>query len=103
MGIRSSSMTATGRGFQAVMSRYTDPKITVIILTNLALCRTERLGHTVAGLVERQTETLCGIDTRQPTADDRQLQKLSGRRRGPAVTRSVRSATPRGPSWCRRP
>ncbi len=40
------------QGFQAVMSRYTKPKITVIILTNLALCRTERLAHTVAGLVD---------------------------------------------------
>jgi hypothetical protein len=40
------------QGFQAVMSRYTDPKITVILLTNLALCRTERLAHTVAGLVD---------------------------------------------------
>jgi CubicO group peptidase (beta-lactamase class C family) len=40
------------QGFQAVMSRYTAPKITVIILTNLALCRTERLAHTVAGIVD---------------------------------------------------
>ena len=40
------------QGFQAVMSRYTDEKLTVILLTNLALCRTERLGHTVAGLVD---------------------------------------------------
>jgi CubicO group peptidase (beta-lactamase class C family) len=40
------------QGFQAMMSRYTDEKLTVILLTNLALCRTERLGHTVAGLVE---------------------------------------------------
>ena len=40
------------QGFQAVMSRYTDERLTVIVLTNLALCRTERLGHTVAGLVD---------------------------------------------------
>jgi CubicO group peptidase (beta-lactamase class C family) len=40
------------QGFQAVMSRYTDERLTVILLTNLALCRTERLGHTVAGLVD---------------------------------------------------
>ncbi len=40
------------QGFQAVMSRYTDEKLTVILLTNLALSRTERLGHTVAGLVD---------------------------------------------------
>jgi CubicO group peptidase (beta-lactamase class C family) len=40
------------QGFQAVMSRYADQRLTVIVLTNLALCRTERLGHTVAGLVD---------------------------------------------------
>jgi CubicO group peptidase (beta-lactamase class C family) len=40
------------QGFQAVMTRYADEKLTVILLTNLALCRTERLGHTVAGLVD---------------------------------------------------
>lgn len=40
------------QGFQAVMSRYTAPKVTVILLTNLALCRTERLAHTVAGIVD---------------------------------------------------
>lgn len=40
------------QGFQAVMSRYADQRLTVILLTNLALCRTERLGHTVAGLVD---------------------------------------------------
>jgi len=40
------------QGFQAVMSRYVDKKLTIILLTNLSLCRTERLGHTVAGLVD---------------------------------------------------
>jgi CubicO group peptidase (beta-lactamase class C family) len=40
------------QGFQAVMSRYVDKKLTIILLTNLALCRTERLGHTVAGLID---------------------------------------------------
>jgi CubicO group peptidase (beta-lactamase class C family) len=40
------------QGFQAVMSRYVDNKLTVILLTNLSLCRAERLGHTVAGLVD---------------------------------------------------
>ena len=40
------------QGFQAVMSRYVDKKLTVILLTNLALCRTERLSHAVAGLVD---------------------------------------------------
>jgi CubicO group peptidase (beta-lactamase class C family) len=40
------------QGFQAVMSRYVDRRLTVILLTNLSLCRTERLAHTVAGLVD---------------------------------------------------
>jgi CubicO group peptidase (beta-lactamase class C family) len=40
------------QGFQAVMSRYVDRRLTVILMTNLALCRTERMGHTVAGLVD---------------------------------------------------
>jgi Beta-lactamase len=40
------------QGFQAVMSRYVDKKLTVILLTNLSLCRTERLAHTVAGFID---------------------------------------------------
>jgi CubicO group peptidase (beta-lactamase class C family) len=40
------------QGFQAVMSRYADRRLTVILLTNLSLCRAERLAHTVAGLVD---------------------------------------------------
>jgi hypothetical protein len=40
------------QGFQAVMSRYVDKKLTIILLTNLSLCRTLRLGHTVAGLID---------------------------------------------------
>jgi len=44
------------QGFQAVMSRYVDEKLTIILLTNLSLCRTERLGHTVAGLIDPDLE-----------------------------------------------
>src|SRR5882762_8709320 len=40
------------QGFQAVMSRYVDKKLTIILLTNLSLCRTERLAHAVAGLID---------------------------------------------------
>jgi CubicO group peptidase (beta-lactamase class C family) len=40
------------QGFQAVMSRYIDKKLTVIVLTNLSLCRTEQLGHAVAGFID---------------------------------------------------
>jgi len=44
------------QGFQAVMSRYVDKKLTVILLTNLSLCRTERMAHTVAGLIDPDLE-----------------------------------------------
>lgn len=40
------------QGFQAVMSRYVDKRLSIILLTNLSLCRAERLGHTVAGLID---------------------------------------------------
>jgi CubicO group peptidase (beta-lactamase class C family) len=40
------------QGFQGVMSRYLDKKLSIILLTNLSLCRTERLAHTVAGLYD---------------------------------------------------
>src|SRR5882762_7578119 len=40
------------QGFQAVMSRYVDRKLTIILLTNVSLCRTERLAHAVAGLID---------------------------------------------------
>lgn len=51
-GLRVIEYDGNWQGFQAVMSRYADRRLTVILLTNLALCRTERLGHTVAGLVD---------------------------------------------------
>ena len=41
------------QGFQGVMSRYVDKKLSIILLTNLSLCRTERMAHTVAGLYDR--------------------------------------------------
>jgi CubicO group peptidase (beta-lactamase class C family) len=44
------------QGFQAVMSRYAERRLTIILLTNLSLCRTERLAHTVAGLVDPTLE-----------------------------------------------
>jgi CubicO group peptidase (beta-lactamase class C family) len=37
------------QGFQAAMARYQDRHLTVIVLTNLALCRVQRIAHTVAG------------------------------------------------------
>ncbi len=40
------------QGFQAAMARYPDRGLTVIVLTNLSLCRAQQLAHTVAGLFE---------------------------------------------------
>jgi CubicO group peptidase (beta-lactamase class C family) len=40
------------QGFQAAMARYENPDLTVIVLTNLSLCRAQRLAHTVAGFFE---------------------------------------------------
>ena len=40
------------QGFQAVMSRYAGAHTTIILLTNRSLCRTERMGHAVAGLLD---------------------------------------------------
>lgn len=37
------------QGFQAAMARYEDRHLTVIVLTNLALCRVQRIVHTIAG------------------------------------------------------
>jgi CubicO group peptidase (beta-lactamase class C family) len=37
------------QGFQAAMARYDDRHLTVIALTNLSLCRVQRIVHTVAG------------------------------------------------------
>ena len=40
------------QGFQTAMARYDDGALTVILLTNRALSRTQRLAHTVAGLFD---------------------------------------------------
>ena len=40
------------QGFQAAMARYPDHQLTVVVLTNRSLCRTQRLVHGVAGLVD---------------------------------------------------
>jgi CubicO group peptidase (beta-lactamase class C family) len=37
------------QGFQAAMARYEDRRLTVVALTNLSLCRVQRIVHTVAG------------------------------------------------------
>jgi CubicO group peptidase (beta-lactamase class C family) len=42
------------QGFQAALARYPDRGLTVIVLTNLALCRAQRLAHTVAGIFDPQ-------------------------------------------------
>lgn len=40
------------QGFQAAMAKYPDRNLTVVVLTNLALCRAQRIAHTVAGLID---------------------------------------------------
>ena len=42
------------QGFQAAMAHYEDRRLTVIVLTNLALCRAQRIAHTVAGYFDEQ-------------------------------------------------
>lgn len=42
------------QGFQGAMARYDDRGLTVIVLTNLALCRAQRIAHTVAGYFDAQ-------------------------------------------------
>jgi hypothetical protein len=40
------------QGFQAAMARYPVRELTVIVLTNLSLCRTQRIVHSVAALFD---------------------------------------------------
>jgi CubicO group peptidase (beta-lactamase class C family) len=54
------------QGFQAAMARYEDRHLTVIVLTNLALCRTQRIAHSVAALFDT---TLSRLDS--PVSDSR--------------------------------
>ena len=42
------------QGFQAAMARYDDRHLTVIVLTNLSLCRAQRIAHTLAGFFDPQ-------------------------------------------------
>jgi len=51
------------QGFQAAMARYEDRHLTVIVLTNLALCRAQRIAHTVAALFD---PALARFDTPAP-------------------------------------
>jgi hypothetical protein len=39
-------------GFQSAMARYEDRHLTVVVLTNLSLCRVQRIVHTVAGFFD---------------------------------------------------
>jgi CubicO group peptidase (beta-lactamase class C family) len=42
------------QGFQSAMARYEDRHLTVAVLTNLSLCRVQRIVHTVAGFFDPQ-------------------------------------------------
>lgn len=43
------------QGFQAAMARYDERGLTVIALTNLSLCRVQRIVHTVAGFFDPES------------------------------------------------
>jgi CubicO group peptidase (beta-lactamase class C family) len=81
------------QGFQALMSRYEDQKLTIILLTNLALCRTERLGHAVAGLIDPSlkpyTKSTADADPAKTAAFRAFLEKM---RRGDPDLDSLSSA-----------
>ena len=40
------------QGFQSAMARYQDRHLTIVVLTNLSLCRVQRIVHTVAGFFD---------------------------------------------------
>lgn len=63
------------QGFQAAMARYEERHLTVIALTNLSLCRVQRIVHTIAGLFDPAIAHF-----KEGSADDR-----------PAMTREFRS------------
>ena len=62
-------------GFQSAMARYEDRHLTVIVLTNLSLCRVQRIVHTVAGYFDPEVAHF-----KQETDDRR-----------PALTREFRA------------
>lgn len=54
-------------GFQSAMARYEDRHLTVIVLTNLSLCRVQRIVHTVAGYFDPEIAHFKqGADDRSP-------------------------------------
>jgi CubicO group peptidase (beta-lactamase class C family) len=54
-------------GFQSAMARYEDRHLTVIVLTNLSLCRVQRIVHTVAGYFDPEVAHFKqGADERHP-------------------------------------
>jgi CubicO group peptidase (beta-lactamase class C family) len=57
------------QGFQAAMARYEDRHLTVIVLTNLSLCRAQRIAHTVAAMFD---PALARLDT--PLRDGKPLE-----------------------------
>jgi CubicO group peptidase (beta-lactamase class C family) len=95
------------QGFQAAMSRYVDKKLSIILLTNLSLCRTLRLGHTVAGLIDpdlkpypasipdsdpaKTAEFRAFLDTAAKDGDDpERLSTAAGARLVPAAMNTLR-------------
>jgi CubicO group peptidase (beta-lactamase class C family) len=62
------------QGFQSAMARYEDRHLTVVVLTNLSLCRVQRIVHTVAGFFDPEVAHF-----KEPSGDSR-----------PALTRAFR-------------
>lgn len=73
------------QGFQALVSRYEEAHVTVILLTNLSLCRTERMGHAVAGLLDPALAPYpLKIEDRSPSMTQAFSNFLEAQRKSPA-------------------
>lgn len=75
------------QGFQAAMARYDDRHLTVIVLTNLALCRAQRITHSVAALLDPALARFDVPETDRNPQLTAQLQEfLAAAERGVAIT-----------------
>ena len=90
------------QGFQAAMARYPERQLTVVVLTNRSLCRTQRLVHAVAGLFDHHLVPY-GVaphdaDPARTRAFAQQLDEvLAGRNSqawGPALAHELKSVGP---------
>lgn len=63
------------QGFQAAMARYDDRHLTVIVLTNLALCRAQRIAHSIAALFD---PALARLDVPMPDRNPQLTRAFEG-------------------------